>query len=229
MAGQEEVKVLGGWFSPFVFRVEVALTLKGIPYEAVVESLTNKSPELLKYNPVYKKIPVLVHNGKPISESLIIVEYIDETWKHNPILPEDPYERAMARFWAYFVDNKLTEALRGVLRSTEEEEKQRGVEKAKEALQVIEGELKARGNKFFMGDTVGFVDVAMGYIPRWVAAVKGSVDVEIYDPEEFPLLEKWIQNFTEVPVIREALPEHDKLVEFFKQFRSDILASAAGK
>ncbi|KHN06984.1 Putative glutathione S-transferase [Glycine soja] len=49
---------------------------------------------LLKYNPVYKKVPVFVHNEKPIAESLVIVEYIDETWKNNPILPSDPYQRA---------------------------------------------------------------------------------------------------------------------------------------
>ncbi|KAF6176433.1 hypothetical protein GIB67_010070 [Kingdonia uniflora] len=31
-------------------------------------------------NPVHKKVPVLIHNGKPISESLIVVQYVDEVW-----------------------------------------------------------------------------------------------------------------------------------------------------
>ncbi|KAJ0780250.1 putative glutathione transferase [Helianthus annuus] len=102
-----EVKLHGVTGSPFVCRAVIALNLKEIKYEFVVEDLSNKSADLIKYNPVYKKVPVLVHNGNPISESLVIVEYIDEVWKGVPILPQDAYEKARARFWAKVVDDKF--------------------------------------------------------------------------------------------------------------------------
>ena len=108
----EEVKLLGGITTRFSFRIQWALKLKGVEYEYVTEDLKNKSPMLLKYNPVHKQVPVLVHNGKPFCESLVILEYIDEVWKQNPLLPRDPEERATARFWAKFADEKVRYSFR---------------------------------------------------------------------------------------------------------------------
>ncbi|WOK93644.1 hypothetical protein Cni_G02344 [Canna indica] len=137
----EEVKVLRTWGSTFCYRVELALKLKGVAYEKVEEDLSNKSPLLLGYNPVHKKVPVFLHNGKPIAESLVILEYIEDTWKENPILPKDPYERAMARFWARFIDDKCIVALWMSCR-TEGEAQKNFMEQAKESLQILEKELK---------------------------------------------------------------------------------------
>jgi glutathione S-transferase len=62
---------------------------------------------LTQYSPVHKKILVLVHGGKPIAESLVILEYIEETWPQNPLLQKDTYERALARFWIKFGADKV--------------------------------------------------------------------------------------------------------------------------
>ena len=99
-----EVVLLGYWRSLFAMRVQIALAKKGIKCEYKDEYLGNKSPLLLQMNPVYKKIPVLIHNGNPICDSLLIVQYIDKVWNdRSPLLPSDPYQRAQARFWADYI------------------------------------------------------------------------------------------------------------------------------
>lgn len=105
---RSKVTLHGMWISTYSKRVEIALKLKGILYEYVEEDLQNKSESLIQLNPVHKKIPVLVHDGKPVAESLVILEYIDETWKNSPrFFPEDPYERAQVRFWVSYINQQV--------------------------------------------------------------------------------------------------------------------------
>lgn len=105
--GSENVMLLSSVVSPVGRRVEWALKLKGVDYEYIEEDLFNKSTLRLQLNPVHKRVPVLVHNQKPLAESLIIVEYIDETWKQYPLLPQHPYQRALARFWGTVSDKVI--------------------------------------------------------------------------------------------------------------------------
>ena len=104
---KKETKLLSYWVSPFGLRVEWALKLKGVEYEYIEEDIFNKSNNLLQMNPVHKAIPVLIHHNKPICESNIIMEYIDENWSQYPLMPQDPHQRAITRFWATFVEEKV--------------------------------------------------------------------------------------------------------------------------
>ena len=105
----EEVKLLDFWGSMFGMRIRIALAEKGVSYEYVEQDLRNKSHLLLQMNPIHKKVPVFIHNGKPICESYIILQYIDEVWKDKApnLLPLHPYDRAQAKFWVDFIDKKV--------------------------------------------------------------------------------------------------------------------------
>ncbi|XP_050223684.1 probable glutathione S-transferase [Mercurialis annua] len=211
----EEVKLLKTWSSPFGVRVVWALKLKGIQYDSIDEDITNKSPLLLQSNPVYKKIPVFLHNGKPVLESLLILEYLDETWKPNPLLPLDPQKRAVARFWAKFGDDKVMSSMWAIL-TKEAEEQENALIQARENLKFLEEELI--GKKFFGGDSIGYLDIALGWLSNLIPVLEEMLGFKLIDKENFPLLSEWMQEFTNVPEIKESLPPHDKLVVKFRAY-----------
>ncbi|RWR74844.1 glutathione transferase GST 23-like protein [Cinnamomum micranthum f. kanehirae] len=223
MAG-DGVKLLGMWASPFVLRIKLALKLKGIEYEYIEEDLVNKSERLLKYNPIHKKVPVLLHGDKPLIESLIILEYIDETWKENyPLLPEDPYERAMARFWAKYTDEKLWLSIVGAFSKTGEEQ-MKTLNEAQESLKPLEELLK--GKRFFGGETICYLDIVIGWIAVLVPLFEELMGVTYVDPNTMPLLHAWSQEFTNVPLVKERLPPREKMVVFLTAFREGLISSS---
>ncbi|XP_021808192.1 glutathione transferase GST 23-like [Prunus avium] len=220
----DSVKLLGYWASPFALRVKWTLKLKEIEYQYVEEDLANKSPLLLQYNPVHKKIPVLVHDGKPVAESLIILEYIEETWKQNPILPEDPYERAQARFWAKFVDEKCVPSIMSAF-TKKGEEKEKVAKEARENLKILESGLG--GKQFFGGESIGFADIAAGWIGLWTRIVEEIAEVNLIDTETMPLLNAWFGRVLEFPILKECLPPQDILLEHIRGFHKILTAASS--
>ncbi|XP_062116509.1 glutathione S-transferase U9-like isoform X2 [Humulus lupulus] len=169
MAEEHKVKLHGAWTSPYTKRVELALKLKGILFEYVVEDLVNQSPLLLKYNPVHKKVPVLVHNGKSISESSVILEYIDETWPNAlRFLPKDPYKRAKVRFWAGFFQQHLYETMFLILK-TDGETQEKAIKELSEKFGMLE-----EGMKDLFPDGTPFDDRSMGLLDILLCSTFGA-------------------------------------------------------
>jgi glutathione S-transferase len=103
------VTVVDFWCNEFGMRARLALREKRVPFEFVEEDLRvrERSELVRRMNPVHRAIPILIHAGRPVCGSLNIVEYVDEVWTSRQLLPADPLERANARFWADFVDQKV--------------------------------------------------------------------------------------------------------------------------
>ncbi|XP_047315639.1 glutathione transferase GST 23-like [Impatiens glandulifera] len=221
MEEDKEVKLHGSWASPFVQKVKWALQLKQIKYDYVEEDLSNKSDSLLQYNPVYKKVPVLVHGGNPISESTVILEYIEQVWPHNPLLPQHPYERAIARFWIQFGEQKgLTFFALMFAKTHDEQEKAK--KNAIEVLKTLEEE--GPGDKiFFNGDSIGLVDLSFGWISYFLEAFEETVGVKLLEPSILPRLHAWAQRFKELPIVKENHPSHEKLVAHLRRSREKFL------
>ena len=86
------------------FRVRIALQLKNIPHELASVHLVNNggeqhSDEYKKINP-FAAVPTLMIDDRPLTQSLAIIEYLNETNPAPALLPADPYTRALARSFA---------------------------------------------------------------------------------------------------------------------------------
>ncbi|XP_026657046.2 glutathione S-transferase U18-like [Phoenix dactylifera] len=231
MAGGQELKLLGLWASPFVLRAGIALNLKGVGYEFLEEVPGTKSELLLRSNPVYKKMPVLIHNGKPICESMIIVQYIDEVWAAAgpSILPSDPYDRAIARFWAVYIDDKWFPALMKIIAAkADDEETAEAREQVIAGLQLLEEAFEkcSKGKDFFGGESVGYIDIAFGCYCGWLKAAEKMAGIKLLDKEKTPLLMGWAARFCSADAVKELMPEVDKLVEVGNMLRARQNAAA---
>ncbi|KAJ1296511.1 hypothetical protein BS78_01G306700 [Paspalum vaginatum] len=230
--GGAELKLLGTWPSPFVLRVKLALSFKGVSYEDVEEEDLHgsKSELLLKSNPVHKKVPVLLHNGKPVCESQIIVQYIDEAFAGTgpSLLPADPYERAVARFWAAYIDDKLLASWLQSFRGKTEEEKAEGLKQTIAAEEHMEAAFRelSKGKPFFGGDSVGYVDVALGALVAWVHAGEKLYGFRFFDAARTPLLNAWVDRFGALEAAKTVLPDADRLAEFAKQRMAEAAAAS---
>ncbi|KAI5057362.1 hypothetical protein GOP47_0027377 [Adiantum capillus-veneris] len=231
MSSEESVKVMNTWVSMFGLRVLIALKHKGLHYEYQEEDLANKSQLLLESNPIHKKIPVLIHNGKPICESLIIVQYIDETWlsSDKPILPKDPYNRAMARFWADYVDKKVYDAGMRIIRSPEGELREQAKKEMIEYLTTLDGALRdlCGGGPYFGGYNIGFVDIALAPFLCWFEAYETMGAFKLLDEGQCPHLFKWAKDVLQHPSVKEAvkIAPSDKLVDVAGILRQKALGA----
>ena len=93
------------WRSSASYRVRIALALKGIGYDRVAVDLVagaQRGPAHLSLNP-QGLVPALEIDGRVLTQSLAIIEYLDETHPSPPLLPAEPLARAQVRALAQMV------------------------------------------------------------------------------------------------------------------------------
>ncbi len=97
------MKLHGYFRSSASYRVRIALNLKGLSADHMPHHLRNgeqRDPAYLAINPQVL-VPALQHDGGGVlTQSLAIIEWLDETHPEPPLLPSDPLRRARARAFA---------------------------------------------------------------------------------------------------------------------------------
>jgi glutathione S-transferase len=86
-------------------KVRIALAEKGLEYREHLMTLRGDQfdAQYMKLNP-NAVVPTLVHDGRPVVESSVILYYVDEAFPRPPLMPQDPHRRAAVRQFNKLID-----------------------------------------------------------------------------------------------------------------------------
>ncbi|MET4578740.1 glutathione S-transferase family protein [Ottowia thiooxydans] len=97
------LKLCGFAASNYYNKVKLALLEKGVPFEEVLAWLGETDPAASPLG----KVPYAITDQGPLSESTIILEYIEDRYPDNPLLPASPYEAAKVRELLRYIELHL--------------------------------------------------------------------------------------------------------------------------
>ncbi|KAJ2078364.1 Glutathione S-transferase zeta-1 [Coemansia sp. RSA 988] len=140
--------------------------------EQVSEAYVSKNPSAL--------VPLLVIDGYELSQSVAILEYLEETRPDVPLLPKDPAQRAHVRaiVGAICCDIQPLQNLRVLKTLPEEKRKEHARSIIARGLSVIEVMLEKTAGRFCVGDEVTFADCCL--VPQLINAHRFGVDMAFF-------------------------------------------------
>jgi maleylpyruvate isomerase len=208
------MKLYGYFRSSATYRTRIALNLKGLAWESVIVDL--RAPTQPQHARQFRAlnpqglIPVLVDGAHTLTQSLAIIEYLEETHPEPPLLPRAAFERAQVRALALAVacdihplnNLRVLSYLRSTLGHDEAATNAwyaHWVAEGFAALEQAAGRLSGDGRHLY-GTTVTLADVCL--VPQMYNAHRFNCDVEPY-----PKLRAICTHLETLPAFARAAPQ----------------------
>ncbi|HEY0834542.1 MAG TPA: maleylacetoacetate isomerase [Azospirillum sp.] len=206
------MKLYGYFRSSAAYRVRIALNLKGLRAEPASVHLRkgeHKQPPFAALNP-QKFVPVLVDGDTALTQSLAIVEYLEEVHPQPPLLPPDPAGRARVRALALAIacdihplnNLRVLNHLRDALGQDEAARNGWYRHWVAEGFAALEAMLAAdpATGRFCHGDTPTLADVCL--VPQVYNAERFDCDLAPY-----PTIRRIAEAARALPAFADAAPE----------------------
>ncbi|XP_067224020.1 maleylacetoacetate isomerase isoform X1 [Chanodichthys erythropterus] len=199
--------VLYGYFrSSCSWRVRIAFALKGIEYEQKPVNLIKDGGQQLTdqfkaINPM-QQVPAVTIDGITLSQSLAIIQYIEETRPEPRLLPADPKQRAHVRIICDIIASGI-QPLQNLyviqkIGAGKVQWAQHFINRGFEALEPI---LKQTAGKYCVGDEISMADICL--VPQVYNAERFKVDMS-----QFPTIRRLNQTLIEIDAFKVSHPSH---------------------
>lgn len=212
------VTLHGYYRSSASFRVRIALNLKGLVYRTVSHHLRRGEQNLPDYRRINPQglVPAVEIDGRIFTQSLAILEYLDETRPEPPLLPESAAGRARVRALAQIIacdvhpiDNlRVLTYLRGPLAQPDDAVARWYNHWISEGFHALEAALStsAETGRLCHGDTVSLADICL--VPQVVNAKTYALDLS-----PFPTVKRIADAALSLPAFEHALPANQEDAE----------------
>lgn len=211
--------------SPFAQKVKIALREKGIPFERR-NGLTGEGTKEVRRLSRRGEVPLLLDGEAVISDSCIILDYIDEKWPDPSLLPKDPARRAENRMLEDLCDTEIEAIIYNIGELMSGRDGPEPVRQAVDAfgrseLKRIQAGLSARlgDDDFFRGTEIGRADMAL--LPHM------NVSRLLRLPPEQPNLQAWLKRMNARPSVAETVAEVKASLDDFKALMSAVQSGGA--
>ncbi|KYO19789.1 maleylacetoacetate isomerase isoform B [Alligator mississippiensis] len=165
------------------WRVRIALALKGITYDQVPVNLLKDGGQQLAaefqvVNPM-QQVPALKIDGITLSQSLAIIEYLEETRPNPRLLPQDQKKRAQVRMISDHIVSGIQPLQNlAVLQRVGEKKLEWAQHYITNGFQALEQILKNTAGRYCVGDEVSMADLCL--VPQVYNAERYKVDLAPY-------------------------------------------------
>lgn len=240
---EQPLKLYSGWFCPFVQRSWITLEEKNIPYQYIEINPYHKEKSFLELNP-RGLVPTLgcpQKDGpsKPLYESNIICEYLDETSDYGPkLFPTDHYEKARMKIWVDYVTSRIIPAFHRYLQHTDEKPYSLGEARTEflGTLKMWIKEADAEG-PYFLGKDFTMADICLApwAVRLWVFDhYKGGLKIPEEgqggeDEEAWARWRSWRKAIESRPSVRDTLSERQYYLSIYQKYAEDRAQSELAK
>lgn len=184
------IKLYDYWRSSACYRLRIALNLKQIDYDS--EEVSLHPDHLAQYSDDYKainpqqRVPTLVIDGEVHSQSMALIDWIEETYPEPPLLPSDPHQRLRARAFADTVACDIHPLNNSSVLKYLREEFQADADAigkwygawVMRGFEALETHARKSRSAFLFGDAPGLAEICL--IPQVYNAVRFDVDLSAF-------------------------------------------------